>query len=1385
MLERAARNLLSRNHSRWNLAGSSLSHRQTLHWSFWRHGAGDLEIPTWCVATLFEPDFWSFQGSDGWRGRRLDVALRVNQVLDTSDPIGIRKRWRRRLRSRGRWTTKKLKQGLGYGPRHFASLSNEPARQKGSLEIDLTKDDTLTEPHTQEDVSTEVSPAYDRIGSYDEDDISSSSQAIADPLARLQELLQHALYDQLPPVDVAEAWQLYESLPEQTRKDTELRRNLIHLLSRSELFRDTNRLVRILEALPDSERDSTLSDLAILSLLKHDKIERATSLFEHALSDPDFASSTASTALLISAFSTSRWNVLFHVWSGIRRSFGNSYLRIAAFDKWKREFMMELTRQLEIEDRAYKLLLFCASRPKMLEGYAAHGLLTALLSAVFERAGACFGIKRNAVALERIRQLGLSRAFYYEAACLAPFTANFENKDIGDVPFKFYAVYRQDAVFDPKRVMLQKLLSHAVQIRNHEAIRMLEEDWRRFYSLNVSKVTRLLMTFHAQRADTAKAEELLQEYLSVTKTKPVIQLFYPILHSLASVGGPKAVESRMAKIEEEHKLKLDLTCWNIYLHSFARIEDLDGAMECFRQIQVAGFKPDAYTVGTLMGILADRGDSSQAANLVRFAVNQHIPFSMPIYEGLVLAYINDDDMPKALEIAEQITSGDVAKSTRTWTQILVAYGTRHEFTQASEVAQRMRTLRVPFSEYTYAALLRVLVARRKLDQALRLMKRNMPEQGMTPSAIHYAIIIDGYASIGHFEEGLRAYSSMLENNIKTSLSVQVALLKLQTLAAKHTSKKDKLESPYLRFDVPEELLDHFLEEFDPSLVTSKEPQTLLRRANPMEAYPAVYFESLLTAYSSNEAFRTVKYLISKYHEKAAQMGFRSFDPNHTPLQILLALMKMRAAQRDGLSVTKYWKMSLETASVRAHSSSSSLHHHQPKDTPSSSSSTQISTVRRVSLARHLDVQMQNLFYAQDFSGIFALLRTYTSTGFALDNLNWNHYTQCLAQAGFARAAFTLCETRLMPNFMGWDSIETPATARRNIMTGRKDRGTEYMGKRFQPRRVSGTKGEGKMHVTYKTLVRLRQVLEDLQEGASGEHSTASKLSKHKANMSSSLRTDKRLEKLTSRGMEDYRSFFPLDSPVKESSTSTHENVATEEEITASDFSSKVDQSRAEVNILLETLGNTSPETVRAASQLPYADEGYAAKALGRPGLSGRKLQTRSQSLCKSEGRTTSGNKRTSGQRQKAPRDEDWNLLDVLSEWQDLRGTPSTSTAKSTGAEEAPAESGDTKLPMLASLPLSEEESADEARQARNKQSLADLLNEGEPHVVEGQSSEGESNQDRQGKLIETLIGDEEALQEDEEASPNAHSTATAAQEHSSPPSRGPPSPDVDVFEAPD
>lgn len=979
MLERAARCV---ENARCVYLGTKhkVGSRRILHPNFWRQTIDDTEIPLWCIA---------FLNSSHSSSRRAITSSETPPFIANvhSTPL----EFLYPLRSQpiaGAYTGSSIQRRRNkFLHRSYSSTAGESGVGKDNTESDRIKDDAL-------------------------DGADPAPRSNEEALRRVLANDRYRLYD--------EAWELYESVGFLREYNSEL----LHYLSTSPRPIDSDRSKAIFSHIPISERVERDYLYATRSVLRIKTAEeQIMKICLEAINRNQGKSS---------------WNFAIAIlinrgdWSNVSELWENRYTSSTNV------FSPELSRLTTLPTQLSSLIGSIERNDYRTKVPYISDIAKFMIYHVVSNARRMMDtpLVKMMRLFERSRSIGLFEARHYYRAI-----STLQTSDIRAANTRAILLYREFRSRMPDERPPTRLLLGTLRMlcarEMSELVEYLLEEYTHFYKKPSNRAYQLALTTFARIGDVSHVENLFERYIAHFK-KPTDQaILSPRLYVYARVGNVPETKRLFDNIKTDFGLTPNTVCWNVLLTAHARCDDLDGAISIFKEMPRAGVTPDSYSFGIIMGMLANRGDVDAIFKLLEIVKQENIPKTVAMIDTLVEALCNLRRYEEAERAAnEAILFHPPETLSRCFNVLLWNYSFMIDLDSVSRVKDTMLQANIPYDGMTYAALMLGLVLVGKTEAARELFGSLHRGRKLHVSMFHYAILLHGYVKERNRDMVQVLYKEMEERFGDPGVSSKLAMLKtqidrdLQRLIETEGDPENSIEFPHA-----EKFLRLAIKDFDVKSLTSKQPQPGTNKRPFRDAFPSIYYEHLIGAYSSEGAFEKASDIFSEYAQQEYPVGKPVL-----PTSLLHTLMVNYLEQGKHGEVKRCWEMVLEQTIqlARPVDMEAVL---SPKDTPadkpdvSTNGPTQDSPFEyrplsiispyRFTLSRPLSTYMKSLYHQDRYDKIEDVLHKIGRLGFALTSHNLSLYINmlCLSRNPVDQLhAFTLFEGRFMPNFPGWKYI---------------------------------------------------------------------------------------------------------------------------------------------------------------------------------------------------------------------------------------------------------------------------------------------------------------------------------------------------------------------------
>lgn len=572
---------------------------------------------------------------------------------------------------------------------------------------------------------------------------------------------------------------------------------------------------------------------------------------------------------------------------------------------------------------------------------------------------------------------------------------------------KWYGEVRLNPFMDFSRTTLHTIMRSLSHMHDTHGLKTLLEDFTRIFKRPTKIAYVECMRKFADQGDAKLVHELFDQYISTYFPQPrgllpVVHLM-PLLHVHAKRGEIALVKKHFDEISDKYGLCPSLGCWNILINAYGKLNQYDKAVECFESLlRDTDLEIDDYTVGTLMGMAASRGDIDQVFELGEYAEQLKINKSCAMVDSVVLSYIRNGNLKKAESRCEEAISERLTGTrTRMWNYLLIAYAQARDLLNVNRVLQRMSSLNIKYDEYTYSALMQALCIVGQTGKARQIMKKVLPKAGLKPNSSHYAILMGGYIRNGEEEEVFKLFN---EKKIDETASTNMMLLRAKMMADEKLLALGTGEEKFKR------AVSMLLEiTFDPQQMATS-PLRKGITCGPLD----IAYSASLHGYAM--------FILGQYHEFASvyelyerfKNTLSAEDREHPPINILSALIATKWGERDHKGVEECWNLAITEAkrqSLPLQVSGSDPDRSKSGPNPLYDS--------ELELSRCLGPYLESLADVGKIDLMVQTVNEYMDYGFVLNHQNWNLYIRLLCKRNRVKLAFRLCEARLMPNFPGW------------------------------------------------------------------------------------------------------------------------------------------------------------------------------------------------------------------------------------------------------------------------------------------------------------------------------------------------------------------------------
>jgi pentatricopeptide repeat-containing protein PET309 len=876
-----------------------------------------------------------------------------------------------------------------------------------------------------------------------------------------KEICLRGLLDATDRQNYDKVWELWMDIAEAPR----LRSRVLEYLATSTRPADWHRAQRLFHTIPLEERSAKDYLHVTTCLLRDGKSSDVKRVCAEAMGK----------TTRIPAWSLGK-NLAIPAWSVALASFIETTQWADALDLWdlrpagleynlSHEALSQVWSLSDLPHRVLLLAQFLKERGEASRDSGAAELAPFLLKMIFTSADIVRDMTTETILIltQAFRELGcLTAQHYYNALDILQ---SFEVRSNVVRSIVVYRNFRWHLSHEiPPEELLESLLKTFTSLETTHGVQYLLDEYTLFYGKPSVEAYKHALTAFSRAGDAINVQRTFNKLLAEhglpvngqLKRRPRTQRWItPLLHVHAIVGNVEETLKQFKRISEFGFPKPSIVCWNILLAAYANAQDVDGALKVWERILDAGNKPDSYTFGTLMGLFANRGDIDAVRHMFQVARENRVQITTAMLDTIVEVYCANHRLDDAEEVAEACLLLDLEGSrTRMWNMLLWSYAFRADLDAVSRIHSRMTAAGVPPDGMTYAALMLALALIGQPDSARRILRTLHRSRRVHATEFHYTIILYAYVRARNRDMVHIIYQEIEERFRNPGLSARLQMLKSylerdSQLAMENGSR----HTSDVHLTMSEEFLIKSITEFDFRDFASKQPRPGTANQSLREAFPALYYEYLITTYGTLGASGKVEELFDEYMREGRLASPNDQKNGPPPLGLLAALMYAHLRVGQYGKVEECWKRALPLAVQLAsrpniealrlpdqppateveppqHTLPQSVRSSRPlvvteRRVKSGGEATSILPSQRFILSRCLSSYLQALGYHNQHSKIPEVVSEFQKLGFSLTTHNWTAYVQALAGSGKVSdqlEAFVTFEKKFMPNFPGWNRL---------------------------------------------------------------------------------------------------------------------------------------------------------------------------------------------------------------------------------------------------------------------------------------------------------------------------------------------------------------------------
>ncbi|XP_057841741.2 pentatricopeptide repeat-containing protein At3g24000, mitochondrial-like [Cryptomeria japonica] len=204
----------------------------------------------------------------------------------------------------------------------------------------------------------------------------------------------------------------------------------------------------------------------------------------------------------------------------------------------------------------------------------------------------------------------------------------------------------------------------------------------------------------------------------------------------------------------------NVVSWNAMITGYAQNEFVEEALETFKQMQMAGVKPDSTTFASILPACAKMGALEQGIDIHHSIKDRGSLSDVVVVSALIDMYAKCGSLDKARELFDEMPQRNVVS----WTAMIAGYAHNGFVEEALETFKQMQLAGVKPNSATFATILPACAKMGALEQGVDI-HQSILEGGFLSDIVVGNAMVDMYGKCGSIEKARESFDRMPQRNV--------------------------------------------------------------------------------------------------------------------------------------------------------------------------------------------------------------------------------------------------------------------------------------------------------------------------------------------------------------------------------------------------------------------------------------------------------------------------------------------------------------------------------------------------------------------------------------------------------------------------------------------
>ncbi|XP_059067251.1 pentatricopeptide repeat-containing protein At2g03880, mitochondrial-like [Cryptomeria japonica] len=204
----------------------------------------------------------------------------------------------------------------------------------------------------------------------------------------------------------------------------------------------------------------------------------------------------------------------------------------------------------------------------------------------------------------------------------------------------------------------------------------------------------------------------------------------------------------------------DVFSWNAMILGYAQNELVEKALKTFKQMQLAGVKPDSTTFANILSACAKMGALELGMAIHQSIMDRGILSNVVVSTALMDMYAKCGSIDKACELFDKMPQKDVIS----WNTMIAGYTQNGFVEKALETFKQMQLAGIKEDSTTFASILPACAKMGALEQGMDI-HQSINDRGISSDVVVATALVDMYAKCGSIGKARELFDKMSQRNV--------------------------------------------------------------------------------------------------------------------------------------------------------------------------------------------------------------------------------------------------------------------------------------------------------------------------------------------------------------------------------------------------------------------------------------------------------------------------------------------------------------------------------------------------------------------------------------------------------------------------------------------